>query len=84
MRLTHGAWQQFRPLFPVGASVEFDYHGRRRFGQVDTIGEGPQGAFLTIRHPDGVFKSYSLAKVTDLRLAPNPEPSNSSLTSLSR
>ncbi len=69
MRFTHDAWQQLRPLFPVGASVEFDYHGQHRVGHVDTIGEGPQGAFLTIRHPDGVFKSYSLAKVESLRIA---------------
>jgi hypothetical protein len=67
MRFTQEAWQQLRPLFSDRASVEFDYHGQHRVGQIDTVGEGPQGAFLTIRHRDGVFKSYSLAKVKDLR-----------------
>jgi len=70
MRFTPEAWQQLRPLFPAGATVEFDYHGRHRVGQIDMIGEGPQGAFLTIRHRDGAFKSYSLAKVKDLKLGP--------------
>jgi hypothetical protein len=66
MRFSHDAWQQLRPLFATGTVLEFDYHGQRRTGELDTIGEGPQGAFLTIRHPDGVFKSYSLAKISGL------------------
>ncbi|MBA3315061.1 MAG: hypothetical protein H0T47_17450 [Planctomycetaceae bacterium] len=66
MRLSHEAWRQLRPFFTIGTGVEFDYHGRHRVGSLETIGEGPQGAFFTIRHADGVFKSYSLAKVEGL------------------
>src|SRR5690606_23117517 len=50
MRLSRSAWRQIQPLFAAGTTVEFDYHGRHRSGVVDTIGEGPQGAFLTVRH----------------------------------
>ncbi|HEX6986379.1 MAG TPA: hypothetical protein VF170_13435, partial [Planctomycetaceae bacterium] len=68
MRLSREAWRQLRPLFAAGTGLEFDYHGRHRFGVLDTVGEGPQGAFFTLRHPDGAYKSYSLAKVENLRV----------------
>lgn len=68
MRLSHEAWLQLRPLFRTGAAVEFDYHGRHRAGTLETVGEGPGGAFFTLRHADGSFKSYSLYKVENLRV----------------
>ena len=68
MRLTPEAWQQLLPLFRTGADVEFDYHGRHRTGTIDTVGEGPQGALITLRLPDGEYKSFSLAKVRNLRI----------------
>ena len=68
MRLSRNAWQQLRPLFRTGAPIEFDYHGRHRAGTVDTIGEGPAGAFLTVRLETGAFKSFSLAKIEGLRI----------------
>ena len=69
MRLSRNACRQLRPLFAVGTNVEFDYHGRHRSGVLDTIGEGPQGAFLTLRHENGEYKSYSIAKIENLRVA---------------
>jgi len=72
MRLSRSAWRQIQPLFAAGTTVEFDYHGRHRSGVVDTIGEGPQGAFLTVRHADGEFKSYSLPKIKNLHVSPRP------------
>ena len=68
MRLSREAWRQLRPLFGSGMLVEFDYHGRRRVGRVETIGEGPRGAFLTLRLENGEYKSFSLPKVERLRL----------------
>jgi len=78
MRLSREAWRQIRPLFAAGTGLEFDYHGRHRVGILDTVGEGPRGAFFTLRQPDGKYKSYSLAKVENLqvgRLLPWPTPS---------
>lgn len=68
MRVSRDAWRQLRPLFAAGTGLEFDYHGRHRVGILDTVGEGPQGAFFTLRQPDGEYKSYSLAKVENLRV----------------
>lgn len=68
MRLSREAWQQIEPIFAGRLDVEFDYRGRHRIGFVDSIGEGPAGAFLTLCHPDGVFKSYSLSKIENLRV----------------
>ncbi|NNJ26651.1 hypothetical protein [Alienimonas chondri] len=86
MRLTHAALCQLTPLVPTG-DLCFEYHGTPRRGRLETLGEGPAGAFLLIRHPDGSCKSYSLAKMTGLREAeaengspaapasPSPSPS---------
>lgn len=68
MRLTHDAWQQLLPLFRTGSEIEFDYHNRHRTGTIDTVGEGPHGAFLTLRLPNGEFKNFSLAKIRNLRV----------------
>ena len=68
MRLSHNALCQLTPLVPTG-DLCFDYHGAPRRGRLETLGEGPGGAFLLIRHPDGTYKSYSLAKMTGLRAA---------------
>ena len=68
MRLFREAWRQLLPLFRRGTEVEFDYHGRHRDGAIDTVGEGPNGAFFTLRQPEGEFKSFSLAKVRNLRV----------------
>ena len=68
MRLSHTAWEQLRPLFRTGTALEFDYHGRHRFGRLDTVGEGPQGAFFTVRLSDGTFKNFSLEKVENLQV----------------
>lgn len=68
MRLSRDAWIQLRPLFGSGMLVEFDYIGRRRMGRVETIGEGPGGAFLTLRLENGEFKSFSLPKIERLRV----------------
>ena len=75
MRLTHDAVCQLTPLVPTG-DLTFEYHGTPRRGRLETLGEGPAGAFLLIRHPDGACKSYSLSKMTGLRAAdplPNEE-----------
>ena len=68
MRLTRNAVCQLTPLVPTG-DLRFEYHGTPRVGRLETLGEGPNGAFLLIRHPDGSCKSYSLAKMTGLRAA---------------
>ena len=68
MRLSRKAWVQLRPLFGSGMLVEFDYHGRHRSGKIETIGEGPGGAFLTLRLENGEYKSFSLPKVERLRV----------------
>ncbi|MEM9702544.1 MAG: hypothetical protein AAF907_08880 [Planctomycetota bacterium] len=72
MRLTRSSVSQLAslptPLAPTG-DLCFEYHGRSRCGRLETLGEGPAGAFLLIRHPDGARKSYSLAKMTGLRTA---------------
>ncbi|MFH5804489.1 hypothetical protein [Alienimonas sp. DA493] len=68
MRLSRNALCQLTPLVPTG-DLCFDYHGVPRRGRLETLGEGPGGAFLLIRHPDGSYKSYSLAKMTGLRAA---------------
>lgn len=68
MKLSRNALRQLRPLFAAGTGLEFDYHGRHRVGVLDTVGEGPHGAFVTLRQPDGEYKSYSLAKVENLRV----------------
>ena len=72
MRLTRPATLQLSALAPFGAGLRFTYHGTPREGTLETLGEGPAGAFLLVRHPDGTHKSYSLAKVTDLRPADAP------------
>jgi hypothetical protein len=66
MRLTRDAWEQLRPLFRTGTALEFDYNSRHRFGRLDTVGEGPNGAFLTLKFPDGSYKNFSLSKVENL------------------
>ena len=68
MRLSREAWRQLKPLFAAGTGLEFDYHGLHRVGILDTVGEGPRGAFFTLRQPDGEYKSYSLAKVENLQV----------------
>lgn len=68
MRLTRDAVCQLTPLVPTG-DLCFDYHGVPRRGRLETLGEGPGGAFLLIRHADGSYKSYSLAKMIGLRAA---------------
>ena len=68
MRLSRQAWKQLRPLFAAGTVLEFDYNGRHRIGILDNVGEGPQGAFFTLRTDDGEYKSFSLAKVENLRI----------------
>ncbi len=68
MRLTRDAVCQLTPLAPTG-DLCFDYHGVPRRGRLETLGEGPAGAFLLIRHADDTCKSYSLAKMTGLRAA---------------
>lgn len=68
MRLSRKAWQQLKPLFRTGVAVEFDYRGKHRIGTIDTIGEGPGGAFMTLRLENGDYKSFSLAKIDDLRV----------------
>ena len=61
-----------RPLFPTGAEVEFDYHDRRRVGVIDTIGEGPSGAVLTLCLDNGEYKSFSVRKIRNLRVRGTP------------
>lgn len=68
MRLSREAWRQLQPLFGTGLTVEFDYSGRQRRGTIETIGEGPGGAFLTVRLETGEYKSFSLPKIRNLRL----------------
>ena len=68
MRLSRDALRQLRPLFAAGTGLEFDYHGRHRVGILENLGEGPQGAFFTLRLPDGGIKSFSLGKVENLRV----------------
>jgi len=75
MRLSREAWKQLEPLFAGGTGLEFEYHGRPRTGVLDSMGEGPRGAFVTLRHADGGYKSYSLAKVSNLRIVPTPSRS---------
>ena len=72
MRLSRDAALQLTPLVPTG-ELRFDYHGTPRAGVLETLGEGPAGAFLLIRHPDGTRKSYSLKKMTGLRAAGGEE-----------
>ena len=72
MRLSRAAALQLSPLAP--AALAFEYHGTAREGLLETIGEGPGGAFLLIRHADGSCKSYSLAKMSGLRAADPPAP----------
>ena len=69
MRLTRHAALQLTPLVPTG-ELRFEYHGTPRSGVLETLGEGPAGAFLLIRHADGSCKSYSLAKMRGLRAVP--------------
>ncbi len=72
MRFSREAWRQLKPLFAAGTGLEFDYHGRHRVGILDTVGEGPRGAFFTLRQPDGDYKSYSLDKVENLEVGRFP------------
>lgn len=67
MKLSREAWRQLEPLFATGSRLTFDYHGQCRTGTIDSLGEGPRGAFVTLRHGDGSCKSYSLMKVSNLR-----------------
>ena len=69
MTLSPAAARQLAPLIPRGLKLRFQYHGTPREGVLETVGEGPAGAFLLVRHPDGAFKSYSLAKLTGLAAA---------------
>ena len=66
MTLSQHAFSQLAPLIPRGLPLRFTYHGTAREGVLETVGEGPAGAFLLVRHPDGKHKSYSLAKLTGL------------------
>ena len=68
MRFSREAWRQLRPLFRTEVAVEFDYHGRHRTGTIDTVGEGPAGAFMTLRLENGDYKSFSLAKIDNLQV----------------
>ena len=69
MRLSRDAVCQLMPLVSAG-ELAFEYHGTPRRGRLETLGEGPGGAFVLVRHPDGTHKSYSLAKMTGLHAAP--------------
>ena len=66
MTLSPAAADQLAPLIPRGLPLRFTYHGTPREGVLETVGEGPAGAFLLVRHPGGDYKSYSLAKLTGL------------------
>lgn len=68
MRLSREAWRQLQPLFRLGSCIEFDYRGNHRLGTVETIGEGPNGALLTVRFPDGSFKNFSLSRIENLKV----------------
>ena len=66
MTLSPAAARQLVPLIPTGLRLRFEYHGTPREGVLESVGEGPAGAFLLVRHGDGAYKSYSLAKLSGL------------------
>ena len=83
MRISGPTLNQLRPLLTKalerGAEVSFMYHGKRRNGPLKDFGWGPQGPFITIENrryalglTDGAYqteiKSFSLAKMTELRI----------------
>ena len=66
MTLSPHAAGQLAPLIPRGLPLRFTYHGAAREGVLESVGEGPAGAFLLVRHPGGEYKSYSMTKMTGL------------------
>ncbi len=58
---------------PVGKTLRFAYPSRlgqvkQRVGQIENTGSGPNGAFITLRHLNGEFKTFSLNKIKDLQI----------------
>ncbi len=58
---------------PVGKTLKFSYPSqlgcpKQRVGQIENAGTGPNGAFVTLRHQNGEFKTFSLKKITDLQI----------------
>ena len=66
MTLSPHAAGRLAPLIPRGLPLRFTYHGTAREGVSESVGEGPAGAFLLVRHPGEEHKSFSMVELTGL------------------
>lgn len=74
MRLSTQTWKAIRPLIDVDRTIiECDYNGKHRVGIIDTIGEGPNGPFLTVRQNDGNWRNFSINKIENLEVRKIPQ-----------
>lgn len=74
MRLPHAVYEQLKEVAAVNGEIEFKYpkNGNGpltlRQGRVWTIGFGPLGGNLTVKNAEGIFRTYALGKIQNLKI----------------